>query len=177
MGPIAAPPKGAQQPATFRSMSIVAKRSPISATAELLLPFIFAVLLLRYNCKNPSLHSFAEKIFKFWKGHVSNGFRIQVTSCLQCWTVSEVVFSQSYSFVQNDVFYVPAKFGSNISNNHSLILSSKSQPMALLVFRRNFKISFVNGFRAELCVFLPNLVAIAWSLSHCKETAIFNFLK
>ena len=31
------PLKGAQQPPTFRSMSIVAKRSPISATAELLL--------------------------------------------------------------------------------------------------------------------------------------------
>jgi len=31
------PPKmGAQQPVTFRSMSIVAKRSPISAAAELL---------------------------------------------------------------------------------------------------------------------------------------------
>jgi len=28
--------KGAQQPATFRPMSIVAKRLPISATAELL---------------------------------------------------------------------------------------------------------------------------------------------
>jgi len=29
--------KGTQQPPTFRSMSIVAKRSPISGTAELLL--------------------------------------------------------------------------------------------------------------------------------------------
>jgi len=33
----AAPPKGTQQSPSFRSMSIVAKRSPISATAELLL--------------------------------------------------------------------------------------------------------------------------------------------
>jgi len=31
------PRKGAQQPLTFRAMSIVAKQSPISATAELLL--------------------------------------------------------------------------------------------------------------------------------------------
>ena len=31
------PPKGAQQTHSFRSMSIVAKQSPISATAELLL--------------------------------------------------------------------------------------------------------------------------------------------
>jgi len=33
------PPKGAQQPVTFRSMAITAKRSPISATAELLVLF------------------------------------------------------------------------------------------------------------------------------------------
>ena len=32
--------KGAQQPPTFRPMSTVAKRSPISATAELLLLFV-----------------------------------------------------------------------------------------------------------------------------------------
>jgi len=32
----AAPPKGTQQSPSFRPMSIVAKRSPISATAELL---------------------------------------------------------------------------------------------------------------------------------------------
>ena len=31
------PVKGAQQPPSFPSMSVVAKRSPISATAELLL--------------------------------------------------------------------------------------------------------------------------------------------
>jgi len=30
------PPKAAQQPLTFRPMSVVVKRSPISATAELL---------------------------------------------------------------------------------------------------------------------------------------------
>jgi len=34
--PAISPWKGAQQPPTFRAMSIVAKRSPISATAELL---------------------------------------------------------------------------------------------------------------------------------------------
>ena len=39
-GDPAPPRKGAQQPPTFRPMSIAAKRSPISATAELLLPFI-----------------------------------------------------------------------------------------------------------------------------------------
>ena len=32
--PATFPPKGAQQPPSFRPMSIVAKRSPISATAE-----------------------------------------------------------------------------------------------------------------------------------------------
>jgi len=37
--PVPPPRKGAQQPPTFRSMSIVAKRSPISATAELLSKF------------------------------------------------------------------------------------------------------------------------------------------
>jgi len=31
------PPKGAQHPASFQSMSIVAIRSPVSVTAELLL--------------------------------------------------------------------------------------------------------------------------------------------
>jgi len=36
----APPRKGAQQPPTFRSMSIVAKRSPISATAALLFCYI-----------------------------------------------------------------------------------------------------------------------------------------
>jgi len=36
-GDPALPRKGAQQPPTFRSMPIVAKRSPVSATAELLL--------------------------------------------------------------------------------------------------------------------------------------------
>jgi len=36
------PWKGAQQPLTFRLMSSVAKRSPISATAELLLNFLNA---------------------------------------------------------------------------------------------------------------------------------------
>jgi len=35
--PAPLPWKGAEQPPTFRPMSIVAKRSPISATAELLL--------------------------------------------------------------------------------------------------------------------------------------------
>jgi len=35
-----APPKGAQQPRTFRLMSTVAKRSPILAIAELLFIFI-----------------------------------------------------------------------------------------------------------------------------------------
>ena len=34
------PTKGAQQPPTFRPMSIVPKRSPISATAELLLDIL-----------------------------------------------------------------------------------------------------------------------------------------
>jgi len=36
-GDPASPLKGAQHPPTFRPMSIVAKRSPISATDELLL--------------------------------------------------------------------------------------------------------------------------------------------
>ena len=35
-GDPAPPRKGAQQPPTFRPLSILAKRSPISATAELL---------------------------------------------------------------------------------------------------------------------------------------------
>ena len=35
-----APPKGVQQPPSFRPMSIVAKRSPISATAEHLSGFV-----------------------------------------------------------------------------------------------------------------------------------------
>ena len=40
--PISRSPKGAQQPSpSFRLMSIVAKRSPISATAELLMFFLY----------------------------------------------------------------------------------------------------------------------------------------
>ena len=35
------PKKGARQPLNFRTVSIVAKRSPISATAELLLSSVF----------------------------------------------------------------------------------------------------------------------------------------
>jgi len=39
-----APPRnGAQQPPTFRPMSIVARRSPVSATAELLFTLLNAV--------------------------------------------------------------------------------------------------------------------------------------
>jgi len=54
-GPSSLPKKGAQQPPTFRPMSIVAKRSPIPATAELLLKVgsLFHDLLLRfylYHC-------------------------------------------------------------------------------------------------------------------------------
>ena len=47
-GDAAPPRKGAQQHATFRPMSIVAIRSPISVTAELLFQFLAAhrVLLL-----------------------------------------------------------------------------------------------------------------------------------
>ena len=44
-GDPALPQKGAQQPPTFRPMSIVAKRSPISATAELLLNFSVIAIL------------------------------------------------------------------------------------------------------------------------------------
>jgi len=52
-GDPAPPRKGAQQPATFWPMSIVAKRSPISATAE----FLFAVLqYLPRLCARSSLN-------------------------------------------------------------------------------------------------------------------------
>ena len=43
-----APRKRAQQPATFRPMSTVAQRSPISATAELLFVFSFFITVFVY---------------------------------------------------------------------------------------------------------------------------------
>jgi len=46
VGDPALPKKGAQQPPTFRLIFIVAKRSPISATAELL----FYLLVDRSSC-------------------------------------------------------------------------------------------------------------------------------
>jgi len=45
-GPSSHPRKEAQQPRTFRPVSVVAKRSPISATAELLFGDDMAVLEL-----------------------------------------------------------------------------------------------------------------------------------
>jgi len=54
--PVPIPRKGAQQPPTFRPMSIVAKRSPISATAELLLS-LMCCQCLPINCYWPRRQS------------------------------------------------------------------------------------------------------------------------
>ena len=58
-GDPAPPRKGAQQPPTFRSMSIVAKRSPISATVELL-----------YQCKIADGCKSLVRVCEFWNLYI-----------------------------------------------------------------------------------------------------------
>ena len=59
-------PKGAQQPSTFRPMPVVAKRSPISVTAQLLLFYMILLSpitsIITPACRRSSNEAFREKI-------------------------------------------------------------------------------------------------------------------
>jgi len=161
-GPSSPPQKEHSSPPLFGPCRLW-PRSPISATAELLLNF------------GKSWQQFLHfgTVHHYAKSHRVCGkitfFKIQDTGCLQCWTLWEVVFSNSpAAFFQNDILHESAKFGANILNSHSLgrpiefYSFSKWQPnIGLIAFYMNSKCHSADGIQRDLFVFLPNLLEIA----------------
>jgi len=71
----APPRKGSQQPPTFRPMSIVAKRSPISATAEM---GVKIKLLFNFQCIGTYMHWTASAtVLRVVKGTAAGGSRLK----------------------------------------------------------------------------------------------------